>query len=934
MPTIDFNTSNNAPDTENVMDRITRQYRLEHDDLDSSMRSKNFENDIAEHIAEKLQQDNKKAIKAGKATASSGTTAFDTNEQTKFYKDQLGKLIKNVHGMSRDQLEVQKNRMDVLLKTLGDSDTKEKEFLMVQYKQSQEFLKTEYDRRNSLKERGGELLKEARNTFLNFESASMALVGNNPLGAMVVSMGANYFKRQDKKKKDEKILVERDLHRQHMAIKTEEDKVKSNNAEKKRKEELDQLSGDIVRDEQAKLNALIESRPENGYDSLMVREEPKLNDTIAVSATPDQSIQNTSNAPLFVKEVNPIEANISNSVDSTNRAEEIVDLQDEKKDRKNQQSYYSNTLKWQKSITKLLTGGSGGLNVGNGSGVGGITGGSSDSGGGSGIMDAVLGSSVVTAVTTQFQKIKDGTKKFFKGKVGRRATFGLLGGGALTSAMMGGDAEAGTDPDSGKPISVNKRIEKNRDDVQSDILMADGVATVGGMGAESVAKSGASTALKSGAKGVSKFVPGVGALVDAGFEYSDGGSAGSAMTVGGGALAGMSSGGMLGASIGSIFPGVGTTIGGVLGGAVGGIAGAFGASELFGDSDKEKQNNLISRDLDDRGIIDRNDLLPGEDSVLLKPEKLNELAINKLQALLSIDDFNEEDTKLIQKTIKEKSKVSKEKPKVSQKKQDRNNEQSLTGNRQAIDGILTQIGEAESNNNYDAEWGGGKFGDRGSKKLTEMTMGEVKAYQKEMINTQKGMGKGVGQRSSALGKFQFISSSMKEAQEMSGLSDDDLYSEENQDKMGEMWLRKRGGLDKFMKSKKTGKDADRFQNKVAGQWASMKNTQGRGAYDGDGMNTARHSVRGNIDAIALNGSLETKPSPTTKIVSQIDSTNQEIKEQNEAKSNAPVVVSNSVANNSSSGGGGNQGNGMVGSARNNESSLQRITDRYISSGLA
>jgi len=94
------------------------------------------------------------------------------------------------------------------------------------------------------------------------------------------------------------------------------------------------------------------------------------------------------------------------------------------------------------------------------------------------------------------------------------------------------------------------------------------------------------------------------------------------------------------------------------------------------------------------------------------------------------------------------------------------------------------------------------------------------------------------------------------------------------------------------------------------------------------------------DALALAGIsgvgstqdlIPTQPQ-STELTAQIDSTKNEIDQKTKETSKQPIIVSQ-VANNTTNGGKSQIGNPIPSSARNTESSNQRITDRYISGGM-
>jgi hypothetical protein len=143
-------------------------------------------------------------------------------------------------------------------------------------------------------------------------------------------------------------------------------------------------------------------------------------------------------------------------------------------------------------------------------------------------------------------------------------------------------------------------------------------------------------------------------------------------------------------------------------------------------------------------------------------------------------------------------------------------------------GLLDAIGEAEGatyNTLYGyAEREGGDFA---GTDITKMTIGDVMRLQRQMVSAN-----GV---SSAVGKYQFIQDTLKEAVAGVGLSPADVFSPANQDKLALWLLRQRTDFDDWV----TGQaDPAEFQNQLAGIWASVPNTSGKSAYASDGLNKA------------------------------------------------------------------------------------------------
>jgi len=141
------------------------------------------------------------------------------------------------------------------------------------------------------------------------------------------------------------------------------------------------------------------------------------------------------------------------------------------------------------------------------------------------------------------------------------------------------------------------------------------------------------------------------------------------------------------------------------------------------------------------------------------------------------------------------------------------------------------------------------------KDLSKLTIGEVKQLQKASIKEQADRKIPASRRSSAAGRYQFIYTGFDDYIKSAGLSDKDLFSPENQDAMAMAMLRKgKYGLDAVKAGKAT---TQQFQNNVlAARWASIKNTSGRGQYDGDGINMASHGSTAEIQRAIQQGAAQ------------------------------------------------------------------------------
>lgn len=133
------------------------------------------------------------------------------------------------------------------------------------------------------------------------------------------------------------------------------------------------------------------------------------------------------------------------------------------------------------------------------------------------------------------------------------------------------------------------------------------------------------------------------------------------------------------------------------------------------------------------------------------------------------------------------------------------------------------------------------------KALTEMTLGEVKELQRGMLNHPAN-----GWNSSAVGKYQIVgktlwggeSGKVGGLQKAMGLSDDDKFTPELQDRMADHLLKGRG-LDKFMSGRIS---ASQFQNNLAEEWASVARSDTGRSHHGQGTGTSTAQIQS-----ALNG---------------------------------------------------------------------------------
>lgn len=147
--------------------------------------------------------------------------------------------------------------------------------------------------------------------------------------------------------------------------------------------------------------------------------------------------------------------------------------------------------------------------------------------------------------------------------------------------------------------------------------------------------------------------------------------------------------------------------------------------------------------------------------------------------------------------------------------------------------LLDAIGDAEGAT-YNTLFGyaerpGGAFD---GTDITKMSIQEVQDLQKQMVK-QNGI-------SSAVGKYQFLQTTLREAVKALGLSPDEKFTPQVQDRLALWLLQNRTDYQSWLSG--VGDDK-KFQNQLAGIWASVPNTSGKSAYASDGVNKASSGGR-------------------------------------------------------------------------------------------
>jgi conjugal transfer mating pair stabilization protein TraG len=145
--------------------------------------------------------------------------------------------------------------------------------------------------------------------------------------------------------------------------------------------------------------------------------------------------------------------------------------------------------------------------------------------------------------------------------------------------------------------------------------------------------------------------------------------------------------------------------------------------------------------------------------------------------------------------------------------------------------LLTTIAKAESNGNYNAYFGNAR---NSQVQFTTMTVGQVLEWQRQFAAS--------GQASTAVGRYQFIDTTLQGLVDELGIAQDELFDPTMQDRLANKLLQRRG-LYEYVEQKIS---KEEFAHNLSKEWAALPRVIGDAPtasyYAGDGLNTARLSI--------------------------------------------------------------------------------------------
>lgn len=211
---------------------------------------------LSQEIVELERSGDKEAAKAKKMEISQlrnkgvGEDAFDTDAITQNFAKTLDEVIEDFGEASRDEMKVSIKRMSALMDSIEASNAVEKDFLLEQYRQTQDAMQKEFNKRASIAARATEKMSELGEQYLDIQSLYAGFVDHNPIMMAMFRMGADFIKRSREMKKAQRNAMVRDKKNQAYAEKLNKEKELRAKIEQARDDQINK-----VREQTAKVNS-------------------------------------------------------------------------------------------------------------------------------------------------------------------------------------------------------------------------------------------------------------------------------------------------------------------------------------------------------------------------------------------------------------------------------------------------------------------------------------------------------------------------------------------------------------------------------------------------------------------------------------------------------------------------------------------------------
>lgn len=246
---------------------------------------------------------------------------FDTDELSKNFASTLDEVIEDFGTATRDEMKVSINRMSALMDSIQSSNAVEKDFLLEQYKQTQDAMQKEFNKRANIAARATEKMSELGEQYLDIQSLYAGFVDHNPIMMAMFKMGSDFIRRSRESKKAQSKAILRDKKNQAYAEKLNAEKSIRADLDAKRDDEINTQRQETLRIEREAAEKNKSTRVEQNNEQTTERESTITRETESTSTPsfdlPQDEYSDTGDAALPQNELAQIFGETDEDGDST-----------------------------------------------------------------------------------------------------------------------------------------------------------------------------------------------------------------------------------------------------------------------------------------------------------------------------------------------------------------------------------------------------------------------------------------------------------------------------------------------------------------------------------------------------------------------------------------------------------------------------------------
>ncbi len=954
---------------------VQRKMR-EEDRFDEAKASYKIDRQIENRIADRQAEQTAKFLR-GETTQREAVNTFEEDEATKLYVSTLKEVIGDFHNMTRSEMKNQIKRMEALQAEISNSDLLEGDFINTQYEKSMSFMQREYEKKSEIVGRAANKIGELSEQYLDIQSLFSGFVDHNPIMMGLFKVGADAVRSYRTNKAQQKKLLTEDARRRNFADTLEADKAKDEKKHQARREKIDEAEKHNAEQvsEKSKVGPREDTPLPNATENVVgPREDTPLpfervddagGDAMSMFgdefAFPEDEFSNTGDAAegISQEQMEALSQATGGVISSFTR---IADDDDDYAQAREE-------LRKSRELGDVVS-----TPVDN--------------------METLEGQLSAPEISTQTElenKLAESFTKSSNAEEERESDEYMAETVQWQEKVIEKFDKLIDAVDNQEKMftKLNKSVANSGDSLADDVLDVAGIvggstlaggiiAKMSGLikkvpGGKAVLKAGSAIA---GATGLSKILPkGAAAAETVAKTASDD------VAKAGGKVAGQRAGKTVGKSIGKsllkkipllgLIAGAGFAVGRLMEGDVegAGLELASGAVSLLPGigtaASVAIDAGLLARDLSEVDNSNSNTEQPIAYNVagnaLYSGDNLNQPVLldrngrawtynstgqpvtsGKIGSITQVDFASNKSTRNPASNKPTRNPVEMQQRNYMDRVVSGRGSEQAFGIGSGTDRLLMEIAEGEGTSDslarlkgfgsgYDVPYGHGQFG-RPDKALSSMTIKEIKEFQKKQIMSTRGTIPGTSQGTGAVGKYQVTQTTLEELQNQLGFDDDAIFDKNLQDRMGKALLDRRG-YSKFIRGEMSDKD---FQTSLSKEWASIANPDTNMSYYGQATGTTTDEIQSALRQSKLEHSMERQTVLQTAQLEKgvgeyvLRSNQNNIPDvQTVAPPAKPQMIAKQSGNESLR---GNEISNV--SARNSDSTLQRVTDRWISHGFA